>query len=104
MGVATSLGIGAQRVNAGLSFLFGIGSGTGAQVGMIADTVNSMVMPQVPHEWLSLKLHVRASLFDFHLREMLVVHGFPLVRERRRAVAKLASAHNAGIVDPCSVH
>lgn len=35
-GVATSLGIGAQQVNAGLSFLFGIGSGTGIQVCLIA--------------------------------------------------------------------
>lgn len=35
-GVATSLGIGAQQVNAGLSFLFGIGSGTGTQVCLIA--------------------------------------------------------------------
>lgn len=35
-GVATSLGIGAQQVNAGLSFLFGIPSGTGTQVGLIA--------------------------------------------------------------------
>ncbi len=35
-GVATSLGIGAQQVNAGLSFLFGIPSGTGVQVCLIA--------------------------------------------------------------------
>ncbi|MCO8121597.1 BCCT family transporter [Stieleria sp. TO1_6] len=36
MGVATSLGIGAQQVNAGLSFLFGIPSGQGTQVMLIA--------------------------------------------------------------------
>lgn len=35
-GVATSLGIGAQQVNAGLSFLFGIPSGAGVQVTLIA--------------------------------------------------------------------
>lgn len=34
--MATSLGIGAQQVNAGLSFLFGIGNGTGTQVCLIA--------------------------------------------------------------------
>ncbi len=36
MGVATSLGIGARQVSAGLSFLFGIPSGTGMQIGLIA--------------------------------------------------------------------
>ncbi len=35
-GVATSLGIGAQQVNAGLGFLFGLQQGTGVQVGLIA--------------------------------------------------------------------
>lgn len=35
-GVATSLGIGAQQVNAGLSFLFGISTDTGTQVMLIA--------------------------------------------------------------------
>lgn len=36
MGVATSLGIGARQVNAGLSFLFGMPSGTGIQISLIA--------------------------------------------------------------------
>lgn len=36
MGVATSLGIGAKQVNAGLSFLLGIPSGTGTQISLIA--------------------------------------------------------------------
>ena len=35
-GVATSLGIGAQQVNAGLAFLFGLGIGAGTQVLLIA--------------------------------------------------------------------
>jgi len=35
-GVATSLGIGAQQVNAGLNFLFGMPIGAGYQVGLIA--------------------------------------------------------------------
>lgn len=35
-GVATSLGIGAQQVNAGLGFLFGLGQGAGTQVMLIA--------------------------------------------------------------------
>lgn len=35
-GVATSLGIGAQQVNAGLTFLFGVASGIGVQVLLIA--------------------------------------------------------------------
>jgi choline-glycine betaine transporter len=35
-GVATSLGIGAQQVNAGLGFLFGLPQGAGVQVGLIA--------------------------------------------------------------------
>nr|WP_143547685.1 BCCT family transporter [Rhodopirellula sp. SM50] len=35
-GVATSLGIGAQQVNAGLSHLFGIGAGIGVQMALIA--------------------------------------------------------------------
>ena len=35
-GVATSLGIGAKQVNAGLSYLFGFPSGVGIQIGLIA--------------------------------------------------------------------
>ena len=35
IGVATSLGIGAQQVNAGLTFLFGIPIGTGVQIALI---------------------------------------------------------------------
>jgi len=35
-GVATSLGLGVQQVNAGLDHLFGIGQGTGIQVALIA--------------------------------------------------------------------